>query len=74
MTPKTDPGIKSHAPLSKERVLRAAMVLADERGIESLSMRKLAQELGFEVMSLYNHVSNKDEILAGIVDLVAHEI
>lgn len=50
------------------------MVLADERGIESLSMRKLAQELGFEVMSLYNHVSNKDEILAGIVDLVAHEI
>lgn len=74
MAPKNGLGIEAHAPLSKERVLRAAIVLADKRGIEALSMRKLAQELGFEVMSLYNHVSNKDEILGGIVDLVAGEI
>jgi AcrR family transcriptional regulator len=74
MTPRSGTGHKRHTPLNKERVLRAAIVLADKNGIESLSMRKLAQKLGFEVMSLYNHVSNKDEILDGIVDLVAGEI
>jgi AcrR family transcriptional regulator len=61
-------------PLSRERVLRAAIALADEGGIEALSMRKLAQELGVEAMSLYNHVANKDEILDGIVDVVTSEI
>ena len=61
-------------PLSRERVLRAAIALADEGGIEALSMRKLARELGVEAMSLYNHVANKDEILDGIIDLVAGEI
>jgi AcrR family transcriptional regulator len=61
-------------PLSRERVLRAAMALADEGGIEALSMRKLAQELGVEAMSLYNHVANKDDIVDGIIDLVANEI
>ena len=60
-------------PLSKERVLRAAVALADERGAAELTMRKLAKELGVEAMSLYNHVANKDEILAGILDLVASE-
>ena len=60
-------------PLSKERVLRAAIELADAEGIEALSMRRLAKELGVEAMSLYNHVANKDEILAGILDLVASE-
>jgi AcrR family transcriptional regulator len=60
--------------LSKERVLRAAIALADAGGIEALSMRRLAQELGVEAMSLYNHVANKDEILDGIVDLVVSEI
>ena len=58
-------------PLSKERVLRAAIELADSEGIEALSMRRLAKELGVEAMSLYNHVANKGEILAGIIDLVA---
>ncbi len=62
------------APLSRERVLRAALVLADTGGIESLTMRKLGQELGVEAMSLYNHVANKDDILDGIVDLVFGEI
>jgi AcrR family transcriptional regulator len=60
-------------PLSKERVLRAALALADAEGIEALSMRRLARELGVEAMSLYNHVANKDEILDGIIDLVAGE-
>jgi AcrR family transcriptional regulator len=57
-------------PLSRDRVLVAAIALADEAGIESLSMRKLGQALGVEAMSLYNHVANKDDILSGIVDIV----
>ena len=64
---------KKRRPLSRERVLRAAIKLADEGGIEALSMRKLAKELGVEAMSLYNHVANKDEILDGIIDVVASE-
>ena len=61
-------------PLSKERVLRAAVDLADKGGIESLSMRKLAQALGVEAMSLYNHVQNKEDILDGVVDVIVSEI
>jgi AcrR family transcriptional regulator len=61
-------------PLSRERVLRAAIGLADDAGIEALSMRKLGQELGVEAMSLYNHVANKDDILGGMVDIVMGEI
>ncbi|MDQ3694782.1 MAG: TetR/AcrR family transcriptional regulator [Chloroflexota bacterium] len=64
----------SRTPLSKERVLLAAMNLADNGGIESLSMRRLGQALGVEAMSLYNHVANKDDILDGIVDLIFGEI
>jgi AcrR family transcriptional regulator len=60
--------------LSKERVFDAALAFADEHGIEALSMRRLAGELGVEAMSLYNHVANKDEILVGILDLVAGQI
>jgi AcrR family transcriptional regulator len=60
--------------LSRERVLRAAVALADEGGIEALSMRKLAEELGVKAMSLYNHVANKDEVLDGIVDSAWGEI
>jgi AcrR family transcriptional regulator len=54
--------------------MRAAMVLADQRGLEALTMRNLGQELGVEAMSLYNHVANKDDIIDGIVDLVFSEI
>jgi AcrR family transcriptional regulator len=60
--------------LTRERVLRAAVALADRSGIEALTMRRLGQELGVEAMSLYNHVRNKDEILDGIVDLVVGDI
>jgi AcrR family transcriptional regulator len=61
-------------PLSKERVLRAAVDLADAEGIEAVSMRRLAKELGVEAMSLYNHVANKDDMLNGIVEIVTSEI
>ena len=60
-------------PLSRDRVLRAAIGIADGGGLESLSMRKLAQELGVEAMSVYYYVANKDEILDGIVDIVVAE-
>jgi AcrR family transcriptional regulator len=61
-------------PLSRERVLRAAVALADERGIEALTMRNLGQELGVEAMSLYNHVANKEAILDGAIELVVGEV
>lgn len=65
---------KPRTPLSRERVLRAAVALADERGTEELTMRKLAKELGVEAMSLYNHVANKGDLLDGMIDLVFSEI
>ena len=61
-------------PLSRERVLRAAIKLADDDGIEALSMRKLAKALGVEAMSLYNHVANKDDVLDGMLDAALDEI
>jgi AcrR family transcriptional regulator len=61
-------------PLNRERILDTALVLVDEEGIEALSMRKLGQALGYEAMSLYNHVANKDDLLAGILDLVLAEM
>ncbi len=62
-------------PLNRERILAAALELVDEQGIEALSMRKLGQALGgYEAMSLYNHVANKDDLLAGILDLVLSEM
>ncbi len=60
-------------PLSRDRILQAALELVDTGGIESLSMRKLGRALGFEAMSLYNHVANKDDVLDGILDLVLAE-
>jgi AcrR family transcriptional regulator len=60
-------------PLSRDRILRAALALADESGIEALTMRKLGRTLGFEAMSLYNHVANKNDLLDGILDLVLEE-
>jgi AcrR family transcriptional regulator len=74
LSTQTDLTVKSRAPLSRERVLRAAIELADRDGIESLTMRRLGQELQVEAMSLYNHVANKDDMLDGMVDLVFSEI
>ncbi|MDP1804428.1 MAG: TetR/AcrR family transcriptional regulator C-terminal domain-containing protein [Acidimicrobiales bacterium] len=62
------------ARLSRERVLAGAVAFADERGIESLTMRKLGEALSVEAMSLYNHVANKDELLDGMVDIVFSEV
>ena len=64
----------TRTPLKRERVLRAALLLADTSGIDSLTMRNLGRELGVEAMSVYNHVANKDDVLDGIVDLVFSEI
>ena len=70
--PTPSPG--SRAPLSRERVLAAAVSFVDEAGLGALTMRELGQRLGVEAMSLYNHVANKDDILDGMVDLVVSEI
>jgi len=60
--------------LTTDRVLDAALALVDRDGVDALSMRRLATELGFEVMSLYNHVASKEAVLAGIAERVASEI
>ncbi len=65
---------KARAPLTREKVLRAALTLADKNGLELLSMRNLAQAVKVEAMSLYNHVAGKEDILDGLVELVASEI
>ncbi|MCY7302035.1 MAG: TetR/AcrR family transcriptional regulator [Thermoleophilia bacterium] len=65
---------RPRAPLSRERALSAAVAIADADGIDSLTMRKLAQTLGVEAMSLYHHVENKSDILDGMIDMVFGEI
>jgi AcrR family transcriptional regulator len=67
-------GARRREPLSRKRVLQTAMKLADQGGLESLSMRVLARELGVRAMALYHHFVNKDEVLDGLVDLVFEEI
>ena len=74
MATQTEPRTEPRIRLSRERVLRAAVNVADEGGIESLTMRRLAEELGAEAMSLYYHVADKDAVLDGMVDVVAREI
>ena len=61
-------------PLRRGQVLLAAVALADQGGIEAVSMRKLGQVLGVEAMSLYNHVANKSDLLDGMIDIVFSEI
>jgi AcrR family transcriptional regulator len=60
-------------PLSRERILQTAVELADCSGVEAVTMRRLGDELGFEAMSLYRHVANKDDLLDGMLDLVLTE-
>ncbi len=64
---------EERVPLTRDRILHAALELADEHGIGSLTMRGLAQALGFEAMSLYHHVAGKDDVLDGVLDLVLGE-
>ncbi len=70
----TKPPKARRAPLSRPRLLQAAIALADQEGLDGFSMRRLAQELGVVPMALYKHVANKDELLDGMVDLVFDEI
>jgi AcrR family transcriptional regulator len=65
---------KAREPLTRDRVLEAAVGLADREGVDSLSMRRLAAELGVVPMALYKHVANKDEMLDGMIDVVVGEI
>jgi len=74
MAKQSKPMPAPRLPLSRERVLRTAIELADEGGIESLSMRRLGRVLGVEAMSLYNHVANKDDLLDGLADIIVGEI
>jgi AcrR family transcriptional regulator len=74
MAKKTRAAATSRVPLSRQRALSTAVALADAEGLGSLSMRKLAQELGVKAMSLYHHVANKEDILDGMVDMVFAEI
>jgi AcrR family transcriptional regulator len=64
----------SREPLRRGRILRTAVAVADEGGVESISMRRIARELGVVPMALYKHVANKDELLDGMIDLVVDEI
>ncbi|MEO1058443.1 MAG: TetR/AcrR family transcriptional regulator C-terminal domain-containing protein [Actinomycetota bacterium] len=72
--PPGEGGRSTRPPLTREAIVGAAIELADHEGIAALSMRKLAATLGFEVMSLYNHVANKNELLTAMVDEVAADI
>jgi AcrR family transcriptional regulator len=71
---RPEPATETRAPLSRERVLETAVTLADRHGIEWLSMRKLADELGVAAMSLYYYVPNKVELIDGMIDIVFSEI
>ncbi len=73
MASRVERSAEPRVPLSRDRVLRAAISIADEGGLEALSMRKLAQDLGVEAMSVYYYVANKDEILDGILNSVISE-
>jgi AcrR family transcriptional regulator len=74
VTAAPEPSSPPRPPLSRDRVLRAAVALADRDGLASLTMRNLAQELGVEAMSLYHHVRNKEAVLDGVVEVVVTEI
>ena len=70
LAPPARAAARRRKPLSRERVLRAGIDLADKGGLDAVSMRKLGQALRVEAMSLYKHVAGKDDILDGIADLV----
>ena len=66
--------VANRAPLNLERTLQVALTIADDEGMEAVTMRRLARELGVEAASLYHHVNGKNQILDGLVDVVAAEI
>jgi AcrR family transcriptional regulator len=74
MATKAEERSRERAPLTRERILETAVALADEGGVDSISMRRIAQELGVVPMALYKHVASKDELLDGMIDVVVGEI
>jgi AcrR family transcriptional regulator len=74
MATRIEEETQPRTPLTRDRILRTAVGLADEGGVEAASMRKIAQELAVVPMALYRHVANKDELLDGMIDLVVGEI
>jgi len=74
ISPLGESGATRRVQLTRQRVVAAAVELADGDGVESISMRKVAQELGVEAMSLYTHVRSKDDLLDGMADAVISEI
>jgi AcrR family transcriptional regulator len=74
MAARTPRGGEPRETLNRGRVLRAAIELADERGIDALTMRELSSKLGYEGASLYYHVASKDDLLDGMTELIASEI
>lgn len=67
------PSTTGRSPLSRTSVLAAAVALADEEGIDAISMRRLAERLGVVPMALYKHVADKEDLLDGMVDVVIGE-
>ncbi|MFG2005045.1 TetR/AcrR family transcriptional regulator [Spirillospora sp. NPDC048911] len=74
MTLLTDADEQPRVPLSRRRVLRAAVGLIDRDGLDALTMRRLAQEVGVEAMSLYHHVANKEAVFDGVVEVILGEV
>ncbi|MGP2442929.1 TetR/AcrR family transcriptional regulator C-terminal domain-containing protein [Streptomyces sp. JW3] len=74
MAPQADAAARPRTPLSRKRVLDTAVALADEGGVDALSMRRIAQALGVVPMALYKHVANKNELLDGMIDVLLGEI
>ncbi|MFB3739067.1 MAG: TetR/AcrR family transcriptional regulator [Candidatus Velamenicoccus archaeovorus] len=79
MNPSTDPSEQVQSrprrePLTRERVIRAALRVMDAEGLEAVTMRRVGREVGVEAMSLYNHVRDKEDLLDGITELVMSEL
>lgn len=74
MATKAEERSRERAPLTRERILEAAVALADSGGVDSISMRRIAQELDVVPMALYKHVANKEELLGGMIDVVVSEV
>jgi AcrR family transcriptional regulator len=64
---------KARTPLTRDRIVRAGLEIADATGVDAVTMRRVAQDLGFEAMSLYRHVADKDDLLNGMLDVVLAE-
>ena len=74
MSTTTEPTTQARTPLSRDRILRAAVEFADREDVATLSMRRLSSELGVVPMALYKHIANKEEMLNGMLDVVVGEI